>query len=350
MKLIPLFLFCASMCLAAEGTTQSITISGKNLSLEKVFTVIKEQTGYAVFYNLETVATAKPISVSVKQMPLSDFLELVFKDQNLGARISGKTISLYEKKNSTPLSAIPTVAESSAPSAPPVILKGTITGQDGKPLQGASVTIKGTSNGVSSDASGNYTINVPNKKSILIFSYVGYAAQEKTVDDLSVLNITLIPEVSKMEDVVVVGYGTMTKSHLTGAVASVKADKLVTRPVSDIGQALSGQVAGVDVGAVTSPGATPSIVIRGYRSVNYNRGPLYVVDGIPRDDFSDIPVSDVQSVEVLKDAISTAIYGSRAANGVILVTTKSGSKSGKLMEVGYNGYLRLDANCRISSL
>ena len=216
---------------------------------------------------------------------------------------------------------------------------GTVSDVQGNPLGGVMVLVEGTTAGTITNAKGDYTIRTSGKAVQLTFSYIGYVTQTVNVMTGTRVDVVLEEELLNMDEVVVVGYGTMKKSHLTGAVASVKAEQLSNRPVADIGQALAGQIAGVDIGSVTTPGATPRIRIRGNRSIGGENSPLIVVDGIPRESFDDIPVSEVQSIEVLKDAISTAIYGSRAANGVILITTKSSKVSNeKKTEVGFSGY------------
>lgn len=219
-------------------------------------------------------------------------------------------------------------------------VQGKVVDQQGEPVVGAAVIVNGTTTGTITNGSGEFSVNLPRTGSELTISYLGYVSKTVNAATGTYLSVTLEEDNLNLDAVVVTGYGTMKKGHLTGAVASVKSDQLSARPVADVGQALAGQIAGVNVGSVTSPGATPSIVIRGYRSISNNRSPLYVVDGIPREDYNDIPVSDIASVEVLKDAISAAIYGSRAANGVILITTKGAAtaKGQHKVEVGFSGF------------
>lgn len=201
------------------------------------------------------------------------------------------------------------------------MVRGVVKTSSGETLPGVTILEKGSTNGTVTDIDGAYEIALLNSR-ILLFSSIGMKPQEIPVGNQAVVNVTLEEDLTQLEEVMVVGYGTMKKSDLTGAVASVSANDLNTLPTGNIVEALQGKIAGVDIGAVTSPGQTPSVRIRGNRSLNASNEPLYVVDGIPRNTISDLPVSDIESIEVLKDAASTAIYGSRGANGVILVSTK----------------------------
>ena len=209
-------------------------------------------------------------------------------------------------------------------------ISGKITDPNGEGLPGVNVVIKGTTNGVISDDGGNYSIVGVDSDGVLLFSFVGFRSTEVLVDGQTSIDVILEEDVVGIEEVVAIGYGTMKKSDLTGSVASVKAEELLERPASNLGQALQGKASGVLVRNTSSaPGGEVSIIIRGHNSVNSGSQPLYVVDGIPLGDINTIPVEDIESVEVLKDASSTAIYGSRGANGVILVTTRKGKKSSK---------------------
>jgi len=202
--------------------------------------------------------------------------------------------------------------------------------EDGQGIPGVSVAVKGTSKGTTSDASGNYKI-VADGKAKLSFSAIGYISQEVAVGTKSSIDIRLVSDVQSLSEVVVVGYGTQKKSQTTGAISSVSAKQIAEMPITSLGQAMQGRVAGVDVSQSGSkPGAVPKILIRGRRSFNAGNDPLYVVDGIPLSaGYEDLNPSDIQSMEVLKDATATAIYGARGANGVVLVTTKRGGVKGK---------------------
>ncbi len=199
--------------------------------------------------------------------------------------------------------------------------------KDNAPLPGVSIQVKGTKIATSADASGNYAIEVKGENDILIFSYTGYTTQEIKVGSRKTINIQLVESSSGLEEVVVIGYGTAKKSDLTGAVVTVKGEQLMDKPVANISQALQGKVAGVEVSInSTAPGAAAKVRIRGIGSINSNIDPLYVIDGVVGVDPNTVNPLDVASLEVLKDASSTAIYGSRGANGVIMITTKRGKK------------------------
>jgi len=224
-----------------------------------------------------------------------------------------------------------------------VEVKGVILDETNEPIPGASVLIKGTSTGVASDIDGSYTISVPNT-STLVFSFIGYETQEIPVGNQSVINVSLKLDLSDLEEVVVVGYGTVKKSQLTGAISSVSSREINELPITDARQALQGRASGVDVTqAGSKPGASPQVRIRGRRSFNAGNDPLYVVDNIPIvGGLTDFNSQDIASMEVLKDASATAIYGSRGANGVVLITTKRG-EAGKT-RVSWDSYYGLNTS------
>ncbi len=207
-------------------------------------------------------------------------------------------------------------------------LKGTVSDSEG-PLIGVSVMLKGSATvGAATDIDGKYSIDIPSSGgvSILVFTYVGYRTEEVVVGSSDVINLTMSPDATLLEDVVVVGYGTVAKSHLTGSISKIGGNSLIDLPVSDVTQALQGQIAGLSVNNHTSEvGVTPAIRVRGTGSISADSSPLVIVDGYPvPDGLSTVNASDIKSIEILKDAASAAIYGSRAANGVIMITTKSG--------------------------
>jgi TonB-linked SusC/RagA family outer membrane protein len=241
-------------------------------------------------------------------------------------------------------------------------VKGKITADNGDPLVGASIVVKGTTNGTITDLDGNYSLSVPSDKAILVISFVGFVSQEIVVGSQTEINVKLA-ESGALSEVVVVGYGTQKKSQTTGAISSLNARQLTEMPVTNVAQALQGRVAGVDVAQGGSrPGSTPTIRVRGRRSFRASNDPLYVVDGVPLSGtpaflntagfgaaagftgattgYEDLNPNDVQSMEILKDATATAIYGARGANGVILITTKRGRLEGqKKTTVSYDAYV-----------
>ena len=220
------------------------------------------------------------------------------------------------------------------------VITGKITDDNGKPLQGVTITIKGTKATVLTNAEGVFTISA-SKGSTLVASYVGLSTQEITVSGKPV-DLALKPAVGSLDNVVVVGYGTKTKGTVTSSIVSVTADEIRSRPVANALQAIQGKAAGVDVTSNERPGEMGSILIRGVRSINAGNGPLFVVDNVPLNfgGIEAINPNDIESIDILKDASATAIYGSRGANGVVLVTTKRG-KNGTL-SISYTGTLTLE--------
>ena len=211
-------------------------------------------------------------------------------------------------------------------------ISGVVNDATGSGLPGVSITVKGSGIGTVTDADGSYTISNVNDNSILVFSYIGFTTQEVAVGANNTVDVSLTEDATVISEIVVTGYGTQKKSQLTGAISSISAKEIAELPVTNLAQALTGRAAGVNVTQSGSkPGSTPKILIRGRRSFNAGNDPLYVVDGIPLSaGYEDINPNDIQSLEVLKDATATAIYGARGANGVVLVTTKRGSsKKGK---------------------
>ncbi|MFB9058252.1 SusC/RagA family TonB-linked outer membrane protein [Mariniflexile ostreae] len=209
-------------------------------------------------------------------------------------------------------------------------ITGTITDEVGLPLPGANVLEKGTLNGTTTDFDGKFSIKVKSK-AFLTFSYIGYKTIEKPIDNQSIMNVTLEPDLQQLDDVVIIGYGSVQKKDLTGSVASVKMDKLTEAPVANFDEALAGRVAGVQVSSGGGePGSGMNIVIRGGNTVNGDNSPLYVMDGFIMENFDPgiVDPSDIETMSVLKDASATAIYGVRGANGVIIITTKR-AKTGK---------------------
>lgn len=215
-----------------------------------------------------------------------------------------------------------------------VQVSGTVLDETGTPIPGVSILLKGTTRGTTTDLDGKYSIAGPST-GILIFSFIGYTTLEETIGNRSKIDVSLSPDLSELEEVVVVGYGTQKKSQLTGAISSVGNKEIQELPIVDARQALQGRAAGVDVTqAGSKPGTAPQVRIRGRRSFNASNEPLYVIDGIPTaGGLEDINPQDITSMEVLKDASATAIYGSRGANGVVLITTKRGSTGKTLVSV-----------------
>lgn len=226
---------------------------------------------------------------------------------------------------------------------PEITVTGTVRDENNQSLPGVNVLEKGTTNGTATDASGNFTLRVQDENSVLVFSFIGYTSQEIPVNGQTVIDVTLAPSMQALEEVVVIGYGTVERKDLTGAVGSIGTEQIKNLPYTRVDQALSGQVAGVQVQAVSGePGKAPHIRIRGVGSISAGSEPLYVVDGFPTDNIQMINPNDIETIDVLKDASATAIYGSRGANGVIIINTKRGHAGKSVVSLDtYFGWQKL---------
>jgi TonB-dependent starch-binding outer membrane protein SusC len=331
MKLSTVLIIATCLQVSAKSFSQKVTLKENNISLVKVFEEIRKQTDYQFFYADEVVTTVKNISVNIRKGSIEEVLDICFKDQQLTYTISENTIIVKRKI---------IIADVNAPPPPvstAIDIKGKITDDKGQPLEGATVLVKGTNNGTKTDADGNFSINAePN--STLIISYVGFETAEVKAGSRTNISIQMKPSIAVAEQVVVVGYGSQRKSDVTGAVSKVDMDKAKAIPTTNIAEMIRGQAAGVQVTLVSArPGGSSNILIRGRKSIRGGNDPLVVLDGFPIESINDINPDDIASIEVLKDASSQAIYGARASNGVILITTKKG-KAGK-MRVSVNSYI-----------
>ncbi|HTE31928.1 MAG TPA: SusC/RagA family TonB-linked outer membrane protein, partial [Chryseolinea sp.] len=216
------------------------------------------------------------------------------------------------------------------------IVSGRVVDDTSEPLPGANVVVKGTTIGTTTDSDGHYSLSVPDNADVLVVSYIGYASTEIQIGNQSVINVTLQTDLSTLSEVVVVGYGEQRKSDLTGAITSVKGEDIVQLPTQRVDQALQGRAAGVMVLSPSGvPGGPTTIRIRGMNSINGSNAPLIVIDGLQGGDINSLNPNDVESMEILKDASATAIYGSQGANGVILITTKKGKKGAPVVSYTY---------------
>lgn len=334
MKLTASLLLLTLLQVSAKTFSQSVTLKGHQLPVEQIFDRIKDQTGYAFVYDAALVKKAHPVELDIKNMPLADALHLIVRDQPFTCEIRHKIIVV--KENSTPklLTVSSVIAQT---------ISGKVVDEKGNPVENATVTLLPGAKGALSDAKGAFTITgvAPGSYTLRV-SFIGFTTYEQkiTIDkDLSSLQIILKASSSSLNDIVIVGYGAAKKSDITGAISSVTSDEITqVNAVSNVSQALQGHVAGVQVNQASGqPGEFMRIKVRGTTSIGASSNPLYVVDGLPLDGLtSQLNPDDIERLEVLKDASATAIYGSRGANGVILITTKRG-KTGKA-RVSYNGY------------
>lgn len=319
---------------------QQVSIKIERATLKEVFYELSQQTGYNFMADASLAKKIKTVSVDLKDAPLKDALKTCFKGLavDIVTNAQHKTVFVREIPN-VKTSAQGNTAISVNDIQQQSVITGKVVGKDGESLAAVSVTVKGTQIQTVSDANGNYRINVPGRDAVLVFSYLGYNAQERRVGNATVLDVQLAQAVSSLDEVVVsVGYGTVRKSDLTGSVSSLKQEDFNQGVTANVQQLMQARVPGVQVVQNDGkPGGGISVNIRGVGSINSGTGPLYVIDGLPSDNLNFINPVDVESLEVLKDASATAIYGARGANGVVLVTTKKG-QSGSL-RVDYDAYM-----------
>lgn len=335
-----LFITVCSFQVQAIDTDIQVTIEKQAVTVKEVLREIEKQSKMRFFYNHEQVDVKRIVSVHFRNVPLAHALEELFKNADVSFEFAGRQILLYES-GSPP----ETTVEITAPAA--FNVSGHIQDEAGQPMPAVNVLEKGTVNGTTSDVNGNFNIAVSNGDATLIFSFIGYVAREIPVNNRSTIEVSLAPDVKTLNEVVVVGYGTQSKKSVSGSVASISYDKFRDRSYSNISQSLAAQLPGVNISqAQGAPGVSPVIRIRGTSSITAGTNPLYVVDGLPIENFNLnlINPQDIASVEVLKDASSAAIYGSRGANGVILVTTKLGERGttsvNAMYELGFQQVVR----------
>ncbi|HKZ65620.1 MAG TPA: TonB-dependent receptor, partial [Chitinophagaceae bacterium] len=316
MKLTAVILLSVCLQASAVGFGQKISVKVNDAPLAQVFTLIERQSEYVFFFDQSLIEKARKVTLHASEKPLKDVLDDCFKDQPFTYSIVGTTIVIKTKEISA--------AEKQSLF---VLVKGRVVNEEQQPLVGASVTVKKGNKGANTDASGNFSIEV-DPGTTLVISYVGYNQQEITVENSNdFLKIILNPQVKSNEDIVVIAYGNIKRGDLTGSVSQVKATDISSYPTTNVIQALSGRAAGVRViqnhGA---PGSPISVRIRGANSILGGNEPLYIVDGLPSSP-TYLQNADIESMEILKDASSTAMYGSRGGNGVVLITTRSGKKN-----------------------
>lgn len=314
------------MQVSANGFAQKINLTVQNAKLKDVFGMLRAQTGYDFLYNTSELNAASKVSVNLKDVTLNRAMDACLENQPLIYSLQGTTVLIKAKKTNSPVQQDFTVSG--------------IIYENVQPLGGVGIRVKGTNITAVSGSDGKYTINAKNANATLVFSFIGYATQEIKINSRAAINITMKQEDKALNEVVVVGYGAVEKKDLTGSVAQVEMKSLLKAPVASFDQALAGRIAGVQVSSNEGqPGEGMNIVIRGGNSLTQSNSPLYVIDGFPIEDpLTDaLNPDDIESITILKDASATAIYGSRGANGVVIIETKKG-KTGKT-EVAYDASL-----------
>ncbi len=318
MRISTFLLGTCVFCSYAENSHSQnarVSINKSNTQLEEILNEIENQTDYLFIYNNQVDVNRK-VSVRAKTKPVSEVLDNLLKNAGVEYEMEGTHIVL-STKDSNAVAAVKQQTQT---------VTGQIVDDMGEPIIGANVVVKGTTNGTVTDINGNFSIEA-GPKSVLNISYIGYLSKEIVVGNQKIINLVLQEDTKALDEVVVIGYGTQKKADLTGSVANVSTEKLNTQSNTTIGQALQGKIAGVDiVSQGGAPGGSTRVMVRGIGTLN-NSSPLYIVDGMYMSGIDHINPNDIASIDVLKDASSAAIYGSRAANGVVIVTTKEGSNT-----------------------
>lgn len=303
---------------------QQVRLSGNNLTLKAAFKQIEQQTKLFVDYNTQDVNDSRVI----KKVPVGDnvknVLEQLLEGMNCSVTFSNGHVIISRKA--------PASSETKK-------VTGIVKDEKGEPIIGANVVEKGTTNGTVTDLNGQYSLDI-SPSAVLLVSYIGYDTKEIRVDGKNILNISLAENTENLDEIVVIGYGTSRKRDIVSAMSTVKGSTISAASTSNVQDALQGKVAGLDIQSARYAGDDQQIYIRGARSLNAGNNPLIIVDGIPGS-LGSVNTYDIESIEVLKDAASSAIYGSMGANGVILVTTKRGKK-GVNREVNFNSYIGLN--------
>lgn len=340
MKLI-LFLnvfACVALTTTSYSQNKGFSVNMHNAKIKDVFKAIESQSSYRFFYNDQLSDVNRVVSISASDMNINELLSQMFDNTDISCTVlENNLVVVAPKRAKQELRVTGTIIDATT----------------GEPVIGANVVIEGTTVGTVTDIDGRFSLDVPNAGAVVIISYLGYVSQRVTVNEKITLDVKLEPDVKKLDEVIVVGYGTVKKSDLTGSVSAIKSEEFKKLPMTSLDQGIQGRAAGVQVTNTSgAPGGQVSIRIRGGNSLKSSNEPLYVIDGFPvaaggmaggynnsslaNNPMATINPNDIESIEILKDASSAAIYGSRGANGVVLITTKRG-KQGKT-KVTYEGY------------
>lgn len=317
------FLFLLSLHVSANTYSQNkITLQVHNGFLIEVLKAIETQSDYRFYYSDDIIMAKKEVSITVKDETINEVMNKLLDGTSIQWELFDKNLIIFSIK-----------AEQQS-----ILVRGTVRNEYGELLSGVTVSEKGRNNATTTDEKGQFRIMIQDENTVLIFTNVGYIPQEMQMTaEMSSLNIVMKAHIKALENVVFIGYGTSKKKDLTGSVASIKEEDIKATPVVALDKAMQGRVAGVAVTTNSSkPGGGTTIRIRGTGSVNAGNEPLYVIDGFPTGNLNSINPSDIVSIEVLKDASATAIYGSRGSNGVVLITTQRG-KAGQ-SNIGFETY------------
>lgn len=327
MKLTTLLILFFTINTYATGYGQEkISLRVKKTEISDVLRSIEKQTNYRFLYNDKLEDIRERISINVKEASVQEVLSLVLENTRLLYQMMENNLIVIKEDPNAPFP------------IEDIEIRGKVTGEGGVPLSGVSVQVKGTTTGTTTNNDGVFVLNLPNANVTLIITSIGYDMQEIDLAGRTEINVSLAASTKLMDQVIVVGYGTQRKIDVTGSVAQIKGDEIAKQPSYNPLSALQGKVAGMQINNAGAPGAPPQITIRGVGTVYGNTNPLFVVDGVWYDDISFLNSADIESLSVLKDASAESIYGIRAANGVILVTTKKGKQNGRNV-INYNGFI-----------
>jgi TonB-linked SusC/RagA family outer membrane protein len=346
MKLTLVFLSCLVIQSFAGVYSQTrINLNYENRKITDIFSDIQQQTGFVVVYGTSDLNPLREVSVSIKDGNINEVMEALLNDTDLIYTVIDDYIAILKAEK--------LVEERSSIQLKKITIKGKITDEEGIPLPGATIMEKGTTNGAITDIDGNYTLSVSAEKSILKISYIGFETQEVIIGAKITINVILKPSATSLDEVIITGYQNLSVNKSTGSVNVIKSEDIDKKGNSNIIQSLEGQVAGLGLFSDPTGEGKTKFNIRGITTLNGKTEPLIVVDGFPLEaNISTVNPSDVESLTVLKDAAATSIYGSRAANGVIVITTKKGKK-GKL-QIDYRNTFtfsqRLDLAYRLNRL
>ena len=366
-KLTAIFIFVLSLHISAKSFSQKVTISGKALTLDRVFDEIENQTGYQFIYDKAILREVKPVTLHIKAASIGDALSQCLKGQPFTYQIEDKIITISSGKSlNQPAAVIPKPAPAVSPEPPPPPgIHGKVINDVGIPLEGASIMIKGTHKGTQTDAKGTFQLDGVETNATLIISYSGFETQQIKISAKTEFIVRLKPSNNPLDETQVIAYGTNTRRMSVSSVSTVTSADIAQEPVSNVMEVLEGRIPGLDISQTNGlPGTSQAISIRGLNSLNNTtNNPLYLVDGVPflstslgmtgslpgtfnqatpnlgtnsgLSPFNLLNPADIESITVLKDADATSIYGSRGSNGVILITTKKG-KAGNQTQVDVN--------------
>jgi TonB-linked SusC/RagA family outer membrane protein len=324
-----LILLCTLQALAGDANAQFVSLQMKQAEMPKIFKAIEKQSAYRFLYNYDLPALQKKVDVTAEGASLNGVLDNVLSGTGLSYKVlDSKLVVILPAESST-------MTEGRK-------VSGMVVNESGQVLVGAVITVKGTNYGTTSDSRGNFSIKVSDNNAILIVSFINYEKQEIAVNNDDNIKIVLKQQSNELNQVVVVGYGTQKKKDLTGAISTISSKDLENRPNTQFGYAIEGKAPGVQViRASGQPQSGFSIRVRGTSSITSGSDPLYIVDGVPTYNTSEINPADIESISVLKDASSAAIYGSSGANGVVLITTKRGRN--QKLKINYTSSLTMSS-------